>query len=579
MDDLQQKLELARARSARHKQAKNEAESLLEKKSRELYEANQELERAQKRLEDEVKQAVYELSVTNKRLQSALSERSTFIGQMSHEVRTPLNAIIGLSEILLDSKLDEAQSDYIDTINNGAKSLVVLLDDMLDITKIEAGRVEINPQPEDPHKLHKNIVSMFALDAKKRGLKLELRIDNTVPALVRVDKGRYKQIINNLIANALKNTKKGRVFVDVAYDASPVAPDMGSMIVKVVDTGIGIPEDQLKRIFNAYEQIGNVDQGVGLGLAICQQLSELMMGRIRCTSKLGRGSIFELSLPVEVLQAPVNEVVDTPVSSLGSLPTMKILVAEDNPTNQKVITAQLAQLGQRADVVNNGAEAIAKLREQEYDVVILDILMPVMDGEEAIRTIRSARREISQHYCIALTASNFQDQRERLLKLGFDKFLSKPLSLVELSKALHDVPQGLWVTSDMQAITDLTPDQSSQDEVQQVSFDYSYLKTQFGDAYKTIFREVAPSFLDHAFKEFEVLKQSIVEGNTEQIRSTSHSMKGAASSIGLNLLANMLMKIESEPAAADITQKLDRVEQMMTQVKPVIEREISGGEA
>jgi len=277
-DDLKQKLALSQARTERLKMARAEAERLLEQKSRELFDANQKLENTQLQLKDDVKQATYELSVTNHRLQTALNERSAFIGQMSHEVRTPLNAIIGLSEILLTTKLDEIQSDYVDTINNGAKSLIVLLNDMLDITKIEAGRVDIDPQAEYAHRMHKNIVAMFDLEAKEKGLNLQLEIDKTVPQRVSIDKGRYKQIINNLISNAIKNTEQGDIVISASYQVDSISTGMGILKVKVADTGVGIAQDQIERIFNAYEQIGRPNQGVGLGLAICQQLSELMMG-------------------------------------------------------------------------------------------------------------------------------------------------------------------------------------------------------------------------------------------------------------------------------------------------------------
>ena len=574
-ENLESKLGLAHARTQRLKKACREAELLLEKRSRELFEVNRKLELAQGQLEDDVKQATYELSVSNQRLQTTLNERSTFIGQMSHEVRTPLNAIIGLSEILHHTDLDEAQKDYVETINSGAKSLIVLLNDMLDITKIEAGRVDIDPQPANTRRIHQNIIAMFELEAKDRGLKLDVKIDKLVPDTIRIDKGRYKQIINNLISNALKNTNQGGVLVEVTYERDVISKGMGMLIVKVVDSGVGIPENQLTRIFNAYEQIGRPNQGVGLGLAICQQLSELMMGKITCKSKVGVGSTFKLSLPIEQLNDDQQSNASEVPQEFKSLPPLRILVAEDNPINQKVITAQLAQFGQRAEVVNNGAEAIAKLNETEYDLVILDILMPVMDGEEAIKTIRKSKPKIAQHYCIALTASTYQNQRERLLNLGFDAFLSKPLSLSELSSALNEVPQGLYVSmnanipqsfkrkSNVDAFS--TPD----------SFDFDYLKTQFGSSYKSIFNEIAPTFLEYAYQDLAELKDSIASEKTTEIEKISHSLKGAASSIGLSSLANLLLKIESMPDDPAIHQHLEKVDNIMQHLKPLIEREIN----
>ena len=574
VENLKQKLSLANARTNRLKKARQEAELLLEKKSRELFEANQKLELAQGKLEDDVKQATYELSVSNQRLQAALNERSTFIGQMSHEVRTPLNAIIGLSEILHHTNLDDAQKDYIETINSGAKSLIVLLNDMLDITKIEAGRVDIDPQPTNSRRIHQNIIAMFELDAKERGLKLDVNIHDSVPGTVRIDKGRYKQIINNLISNALKNTKKGQVLVDVTYEPDAISKRMGVLIVKVIDSGVGIPKDQLTRIFNAYEQIGRPNQGVGLGLAICQQLSELMMGKISCKSEVGNGSTFKLSLPVEQLSDHEKNQTSGVTSELPPLSPLRILVAEDNPINQKVITAQLSQLGQKADIVNNGAEALSQLEKKDYDVVVLDILMPVMDGEQAIKTIRNAKPSVAQHYCIALTASTYQNQRERLLELGFDAFLSKPLSLSELSSALNDVPKGLYVSMNADIPLSFRKSNTADDLSTQESFDYGYLETQFGAAYKIIFNEIAPTFLEYAYQDLEKLKESIDSGNVTQIQRTSHSIKGAASSIGLSDLANVLLKIESKPDDPAIHQQLEVVDSMMQRLKPLIELEL-----
>ncbi|MFT4636438.1 MAG: signal transduction histidine kinase/DNA-binding NarL/FixJ family response regulator [Arenicella sp.] len=574
-DELEQQLALSKARAVRQTIARAEAERLLELKSRELYESNKKLALAHSRLENDVKHATYKLSVSNKLLQAALNERSSFIGQMSHEVRTPLNAIIGLSEILYRTKLDEAQLDYIETINSGAKSLIVLLNDMLDITKIEAGRVEINPRPARTHQMHQNIIAMFATEAKSRGLTLDLAMSDSVPRAVRIDKGRYKQIINNLITNALKNTKQGGILVDVGYQANTISKGMGLLTVKVVDTGVGIARSQLSNIFNAYEQIGRPDQGVGLGLAICQQLSELMMGKIFCESKVGRGSIFKLSLPVEQLDDSKFNAVNKITPILTPVAPLRILVAEDNPINQKVITAQLAQLGQRADVVNNGAEAMSALIEKEYDVIILDILMPVMDGEETIVKIRAAKSSIAQNYCIALTASTYEDQRTRLLDLGFDVFLSKPLALSELSTALNDVPRGLWVTMSTDGSPSFTNHSLVDDVTSQNSFDYTYLKTQFGDAYKSIFKQIAPTFLEYAYADLALLQEAVAADKTDHIEKVSHSMKGAASSIGLSALANMLLKIENASDDPAVQQWVKEVESMMLHLRPLIERELN----
>ena len=464
-------LELAKKRASRLKKACKTAEELLEHKSRELYEANEKLKAAQKNLKNDVAQTTYELSVTNQRLQTALDEKSNFIGQMSHEVRTPLNAIIGLSEILLRTKLDETQHDYIKTINSGANSLIVLLNDMLDITKIEAGRVELKPEPVDMRSLLKSVVTMFKQTASQKGLSLNLKISSTLPSHLNIDKGRYKQIVNNLINNAVKNTYEGGVVIQASYTPDTIYKGVGTLMTRVIDSGIGIPTDKLNTIFNAYEQLGQATQGVGLGLSICQQLSELMMGKITCKSKVNQGSIFEACLPAEQASQPQAPIQADDNKALKALPPLKILVAEDNPTNQKVITAQLSQLGQKADLTNNGQEAYKALQNNDYDVLICDILMPVMDGEQTIRKIRATKGDIAASYCIALTASNYQDQRDKLLDAGFDAFLSKPASLEQLADALSHVPYDLWMESPI--LTPFNKAEKTQQQPPTLTFDFA----------------------------------------------------------------------------------------------------------
>ena len=571
-DEISKKLELAEKRAKRYKTARVAAEQLLEQKSRDLFEANQKLENIQEALKDDVAQATYELSVSNQRLQVALDEKSNFIGQMSHEVRTPLNAIIGLSEILLRTDLDEQQLDFVNTISDGANSLIVLLNDLLEITKIEAGRVELNPEPVDLRSVLKHTVSMFQQTAKQKNLSLNLKVNANVPKTLSIDVGRYKQIVNNLINNAVKNTEQGGVVIQLAYTPNTISEGVGTLITRVIDSGVGIAKDKLEKIFNAYEQIGQPIQGVGLGLSICQQLSELMMGKITCKSKVGQGSIFVSTLPAMQVEQAINAKVSNANKPISKQPRLKILVAEDNPTNQKVITAQLAQLDQSADIADNGEQAIKKLNEEKYDVLICDILMPVMDGEQTITAIRESNSQLSAQYCIALTASSYQDQKQRLLDLGFDAFLSKPASLQQLADALKKVPQDLHLDA---AIINPFEKQSESNTDASSVFDYSYLQSQFGDAYKDIFVQIAPSFLDHAYTELQQLEANAKQANKDKIRKLSHSMKGAANSIGLTDLADLLLSIEKSPSDPNVLEIVQQVRKTMNELKPLIEQEIS----
>jgi signal transduction histidine kinase/AmiR/NasT family two-component response regulator/HPt (histidine-containing phosphotransfer) domain-containing protein len=572
--DINEKLELAERRAERYKQGRDAAERLLEHKSRELFLVNGKLQASKEGLLNKVNHATNKLSISNQRLKKALETKSNFLGQVSHEVRTPLNAIIGLSEILLETKLDDAQLDYMNTIHSGANSMMILIDDLLDITKIEAGRLDIKAEKNEVEVLLKNILGMFKLVAKNQGLKLDLIIDKSVPHTVSIDNGRYAQIVNNLISNAIKNTPSGRVFLEVSFRKSVEPHKSGALVTKVVDTGIGIEESQIERIFDAYEQVGRPTQGIGLGLSICKQLAELMGGSIHCESKLNSGTIFEVELPVEV-SAYRQLDKDTPVApQFSALPPLKILVAEDNPTNQKVLTAQLAQLGQSAQIVGNGAEALELLSDQQFDVIFLDIQMPILGGEETLLAIRNSQNIVNSQYCIALTASAHSNQREHFIELGFDAFLSKPLGLYELSKALESVPESFsMVTS---AEVSFTEWESVADVFQEegAKFDFSYLKSQFGESYSAIFKEIAPTFIIHAYKDLEALIVHSDDGSADQIRRVSHSMKGAASSIGLTDLANILLKIETEAESTDVSRLVLEVESYMYRIKPIIELEL-----
>ncbi len=570
-DDLERKLRLATARAKRLKSARDQAERLLEQKSRELYQANLELEQAQKGLEDDIKQATYELSVSNQRLQRALNERSTFIGQMSHEVRTPLNAVLGLSEILLTTDLNEDQFDYVDTIKNAARSLTVLLSDMLDITKIEAGKLKINIEAVDIQRLHRNVISMFELEANAKATTIELDMSEDVPATLRVDQGRYRQILNNLVSNAIKNTDQGTVKVMVDYSDNHYSDGIGLLTVNVKDTGVGIPKHKLKTIFNAYEQLGNASQGVGLGLAICNQLCELMQGRLSCESELGKGSIFELTLPAEALVIDKQTLDDASHQKSSQHPPLNILLAEDNPTNQKVLAAQLAQLGQSATIVNNGAEAIARLRDDSFDIVFLDILMPVMDGEETLMAIRNSSQRISSHYCVALTASNYQEQRKRLLDLGFDEFLGKPLGLSELANVLERTSLRLHAPLN-DSVTESDPQEST---CSNQLYDYDYLKSQFGDLAETIFVEIAPTFVEHTCRNLVALEAALVNGNSDAIRKTSHSLKGSSASMGLMDLAAKFELMELQPNSNTVHQMFEELQIEWATILPGIRDELT----
>ena len=556
MSELEKKLALARSRAERLKKSQKESESLLEAKSRELYQANMQLEKAHNQLQTEIKQATYELRVSNQRLKKSLREKSSFIGAISHEIRTPLNAIIGLSELLKLSELSAEQSTQVDTVFKSADSLMGLINELLEITHIESGRAELRPEVVDVAANTEFIVSLSRLEAQKKKLNLNVKI-NAVPSNLLFDMRRYNQVLNNLISNALKHTDTGSIDVICDFTSYPKDPKLGTLKTQVIDTGEGIDDESQKRIFNMYEQVGNPTQGIGLGLPICKQLCALMLGRIRCESVQGKGSTFSFSIPVEICDAVKLKNQKT-VENV--LPNLKILVAEDNVINQQVLTAQLQQLQQTAEIVEHGELVLERLADNSYDVVFLDIMMPVMDGKETLRQIRDAEPRIAQHSCVALTAASFQEQGEHLLSLGFDQFLSKPLTLNSLREALLKVSSAQPIDASIKS--------SEQEEP------FLRLKQELGDGFERFFANVAPIFLEESVKRKRHLVEAIEHNDYDAIRFTSHAMKGEAYALELNVLAGYLKQLETERNPEAIVGILREVENEIEAQSMIIKNEL-----
>ena len=457
------------------------AEKLLEQKSSELDRSNEALRTGQEHLQQEFEQATYELQTSNPRLNRALEEKSAFMGSLSHELITPLNAVIGLSELLLKMPMDDIQKDYISTIFQSSSSLIKLINGVLDISKIEAGKVNLNPAATDCSKVANTLKKMFALEAEHQNNEISINIDSSVPEYLLLDTGRYAQILTNLVSNALKNTKNGEVVIslEIDNDSEGIA-----LRTDVRDTGIGISKSQIIKIFQAYEQFGNLNQGVGLGLAICRHLLNLMQGELICESELGVGSEFTFSIPTS--QCYQQDLPETLSVTPHSLESLKVLIAEDNPINQKVLLAQFMQFGIEPTIVENGQLALEKLMELDFDVVFLDLQMPVMDGETALQKIRTQVTLGDEQYCVAFTATSDYNIRKQMLEIGFNDFLSKPLSLSELENALTRIPK--VIEAQINGNNSFETGESN-------GFDISFLESQFGEAAGDIFRQLAPVFV------------------------------------------------------------------------------------
>ena len=366
--------------------------------------------------------------------------KSDFLAMVSHEIRTPLNGIVGMTSILLSSKLPPAERDYVETIRSSGEALLSIVDDVLDFSKIEAGKLELECNEFEVSSLIKQVLDIVQHAAARKSIRVCIDLDPALPKTVRGDVGRLRQILLNLISNAIKFTPIGKVHVKAEVSGS--TPGEYELLFSVSDEGIGICEAEQAKLFRPFSQadasINGKFGGTGLGLAICKNLVELMGGSIGVRSKLGQGSSFWFT--VKVLAS-----FRTPPAATGGFPQMtdtvsthfRILLVDDNAINKKVAILTLNKLGFKADVASNGREALDRLACQQYDLILMDCLMPEMDGFEATRRIRAKGGYGAQVPIIAMTANAFAEDREACLAAGMTDYLSKPIRQAELSSKLN----------------------------------------------------------------------------------------------------------------------------------------------
>jgi PAS domain S-box-containing protein len=400
----------------------------------------------QMRAESALRESEQALRAARDTAEAGSRAKSSFLAGMSHEMRTPLNGLLGLTGLVLDTELTADQRDCLETARQSALDLLELINDLLDLARIEAGREELNLAPLDPRRQLDQMLRSFAAQAEHRGLRLTWSVDADVPKSLVGDARRLRQVVVNLVGNAMKFTAAG--WVEVRVDLAGRSGDAVDLRVRVSDTGPGIPAAQLERIFAPFVQVsgaaGGHPGGTGLGLSIARQLAQLMGGDLQVESVEGRGSIFTFTAVCTVPSAGVAPEADEsaavfadPVPFVGNV-SGRVLVAEDNQVNRKFIARLLQRRGYTVGLAGDGREALGALAREPWDIVLMDVQMPVLDGFDATRAIRERERTTGGHLpIVALTAHALKGDEERCREAGMDAYVAKPID-----------PAALWLTID-----------------------------------------------------------------------------------------------------------------------------------
>jgi len=498
-------------------------------------------------VQDVTEQKLMEEEIRSARLKAEQASRakSEFLANMSHEIRTPMNAILGFTRLALNRVTDKDSRDYLEGVSEAGTSLLSIINDILDFSKIEAGRLELLEEDFNPAEAVERAARTVEVQARRKGLDLEVDISADTPRLARTDPARFRQVLVNLMGNAVKFTSRGRVSVRTVVEPG------GELTVSVADTGIGIPEDKLDMIFDTFTQADSTTTkrygGTGLGLAISRQLAGMMGGHISVESSQGAGSTFSFSVPLKAPAAGGGRLGLERPAPLRPAPRvvdgrgLKVLVAEDEPANRLFAVTFLAEEGHDAREAHDGAMALEMLAGGGYDLVLMDVSMPVMDGLEATAAIRSGKipgipRDIP---VVALTAHAIKGDRERFLAAGMDACLIKPVDLDELSAVLESVRRG----ENPASVSGPAPPPAEE-------FDRTWLRKWFSGREGTL-ATMLGIFKSETPRRLEVIRGALESSETGAAAREAHSLKGSAAVVGALNVRTMAAKLEEAAKAGD----------------------------
>ena len=479
-----------------------------------------------------------------------LAEDSTkakeeFLAHMSHEIRTPLNAIIGLTDFMIENKMQERQYEYLGTVKSAADNLLLLINDILDFSKINSGKIEFENAEFSLEEIIKKNVQIIEIRALEKNISLSMEYAVDIPKVLIGDENRINQIIMNFLSNAVKFTNEGGVSISAKLERNNLPDEMVEISLSVADSGIGIPQDKLEHIFDSFAQVKTSGytsiQGAGLGLTITRKLVELLNGKISVESSIGKGSVFTALIQLKKSKRTVLETVDISSTMMNDklLIDKNILVVEDNELNQIVVSNFLKKWGAKYSIAGNGEVALNFLESKNFDLILMDLAMPVMNGYEATHYIRNKLASpVKSIPIIALTASAVIDVKRKTLRSGMNDYLQKPFRPYELlSKIL------LWIEGGESAVL-LAQAESESASSSDNKIDLSYLK-EVADDSESLLLSMLIDIKKNIVVFFTTIAKNVVEDNIKEIKTNTHKIKPVFSYIGSNLLAEKIIELEN----------------------------------